>query len=94
MIAGEKLLRKNEVDRAINAFHAAAKQAPLNPVPHYNLACAYSLKNMPTEALFHLNKALENGYSNLQNLQNDPDLHNLREYEGYKSFRANNYSLK
>ncbi len=87
IMAGERLLEKKKYDSAISAFQSALKSRPYSIAVHYNLARAYSLKNMPKEALYHLNKAFERGYLNIHRVQNNPDLDNLRKYEGFKSFQ-------
>lgn len=93
LVSGEKLLKKQKYDRAISAFHTALERKPYSITAHYNLARAYSLKNKPKEALYHLNKAFENGYFNLDSLQQSPDLQNLRSSEGFKAFEPNRFML-
>ena len=45
---------------------------------HYNLACLYSVMNKQDLAADALNAALQNGFSNIDSLRNDPDLSGLR----------------
>ncbi|WP_225000223.1 lipopolysaccharide assembly protein LapB [Cesiribacter sp. SM1] len=93
LASGERLLRKKKIDKAISAFHVSLRARPYSIAAHYGLARAYSLNNMPEKALYHLNRACENGYFNLHRLQHSPDLHNLRSYEGFKSFEPNRFML-
>ncbi|AHM61270.1 hypothetical protein D770_15080 [Flammeovirgaceae bacterium 311] len=93
LAAGERLLKKRKVDKAISSFKTALQTRPSCVTAHYGLARAYSLKNMPEKSLYHLNKAFANGYFNLHRLQQNPDLHNLRSYEGFKSFEPNRFML-
>lgn len=48
------------------------------PTVHYNLARAYSLSNKHENALFHLHKAIEGGYTSLAKAKRDPDLASLK----------------
>lgn len=89
VVAGERLLEKKKYDQALQYFHTALQKRPYSIAVHYNLARTYSLKNMPKEALYHMNRALEKGYLNLQRVENSPELDNLRNYEGYKSLAPN-----
>lgn len=93
LATAERLLKKKKFEKAINAYQGVLKTRPYSVTAHYGLARAYSLKNMPEEALKHLNKAFENGYFNLHRLQQSPDLQNLRSYEGFKSFEPNKFML-
>jgi len=57
---------------------------PSHPVPLYNLACAESRLRNHDSALSYLEKSIESGYSNLQHMESDSDLDNIRELDGYK----------
>jgi tetratricopeptide (TPR) repeat protein len=65
---------------------------PGSAVARYNLACSYSLLEIPGKALEELRRAVELGYSDWEHLENDEDLANLRSDERYRSliseFRA------
>lgn len=91
MAAGERLLKKKKYDRALQHFHRALQKRPYSIAVHYKLACTYSLKNMPKEALHHLSRAFEKGYLNMQRVQNSPELDNLRNYEGFKSLAPSQF---
>lgn len=93
LATGEQQIRKKKYDKALQAFHAALKERPHSVTAHYSLARTYSLKNMPKDSLYHLNKAFENGYFNFYRVQSSPDLLNLRSSEEYKAFEPNSYML-
>jgi tetratricopeptide (TPR) repeat protein len=57
-----------------------------DPLSWYNLACSYSLLRRIDEALQALRRAFELGYVDLQHLQSDPDLANLRQSAQYRQF--------
>lgn len=50
-----------------------------DPLTWYNLACSYSLLKRLDESLDALRRSFEFGYSDVQHLQKDPDLGNLRQ---------------
>jgi len=57
-----------------------------DPLSWYNLACSYSLLRRIDEALQALRRAFELGYVDVQHLQADPDLANLRQSPQYRQF--------
>ena len=52
---------------------------PRDPIAHYNLACSYALLKQTSRAFAVLKKAVRLGYRDLDHMQQDPDLENLRE---------------
>ena len=56
---------------------------PHEPIFHYNLACSQSLLNDVEAGLASLRCAIELGYSNIEYLQEDSDLENLRKDERF-----------
>ena len=60
--------------------HRLAQLLPNEPVVRYNLACSLSLTNHITEAGEALVKAIELGYADLESIEKDPDLANLRSH--------------
>ena len=55
-----------------------------DPVIFYNIMSYYSAINKPDLALEPLNKALDLGYKDCENIRNDPDLNNLRKMPDFK----------
>ena len=51
---------------------------PSNPSLHYNLACYHTLTGQDGPALNALQRAVEFGFKNLEAVETDPDLENLR----------------
>lgn len=60
------------------------KIRPYDPTVHYNLACSYSLLEKVNLSIAALSKAIELGYDDLEHIENDTDLDNLRDEKGYK----------
>ncbi len=63
---------------AVTHFKECVKQHPKDHLSHYNLACAYSLMNDVDNAIKHLALSIENGYDDLEHMEKDPDLDNIR----------------
>jgi len=71
-------LNRKEYETAEQLLKQIIDLVPNAPVPHYNLACAYSLMNNVDGAIQSLEKAIENGYSNIVHLNSDVDFDNIR----------------
>lgn len=52
---------------------------------HYNCACCYSALDKPDAGLESLETALVSGFDDYGKVRNDPNLANLRKYEGFKT---------
>jgi len=60
------------------------EMTPNHPITLYNLACIESrLQNIPA-ALNYLEQSLQKGYKNLDHINTDTDLENLRNHEAFK----------
>lgn len=53
-------------------------------IGYYNAACYFSLAKDYENALYYLNKSIENGWNDLAHLEYDKDLHNLRKTTYWK----------
>jgi len=51
----------------------------------YNIACCHACMGQSAEAIDALNKAVEQGYSNLHHMLTDPDLSSLHGLEGFQA---------
>jgi hypothetical protein len=60
-----------------------------NPGVWYYLACAYSLNGDKRRALDALGKAVQKGFSNVQELERNPQLDAIREEAGFKKIVEN-----
>lgn len=76
---GNVYLEKKEFQNAIKSY-GLAEQLGYEPYSKilYNTACVYALQEEPEMAGQYLEFALQAGYSNLQNINKDPDLESLR----------------
>ncbi|MBW0436029.1 hypothetical protein HGB47_20695 [Leptospira yasudae] len=76
---GNSLWNMGELDSAIRAYKIAELlNYERKDLLYYNLACAYSLKEIEEEAFFYLDKAVNNGYKNFHHILTDKDLQFLR----------------
>lgn len=81
--AGLDLLRLRKVDESIGAFRNAIAAGEKVGASMYNIACAYSLKGDARNGMIWLDKAVENGYSGDEKMENDPDVAFLRKQPGF-----------
>ncbi|MCX5649480.1 MAG: hypothetical protein NTX40_10385 [Planctomycetota bacterium] len=52
---------------------------PRDPIAHYNLACSLALLKETSRAFLSLRNAIRLGYRDMEYMQQDPDLENLRQ---------------
>lgn len=76
---GNVLLEKKEYQKAIYAYEMSEKLGyePFSKVL-FNISCAHSLLNETELSAQYLEFALQAGYSNIENINKDSDLTNLR----------------
>eukprot|EP00667_Euglena_gracilis_P003648 EG_transcript_3659 len=79
------LMAAGDLREARVVLQRGYKQFPKDYLIHYNLACVLSLLGQDLdEACLHLQRAVHFGYRNLETMQKDPDLKNLRNHSGYQ----------
>ncbi|MCI0663833.1 MAG: hypothetical protein L0220_22455 [Acidobacteria bacterium] len=69
---------------AIKNLEQAIKVGGSGPLDFYNLACAFALTGEKEKALDNLEKAINGGFTDRQQYENDSDLNSLRENERFK----------
>ncbi len=74
-----------QLDKAIEVHQHAAQFESFAGIATYNLACAYSLKKKIDPAIEALEKAVELGFGDVNQLKNDSDFDNIREEAGYQA---------
>lgn len=82
----EVYTRRGFFDKGLNLDRELKKLRPDDPIVHYNLACSYSLMKEIDKSLETIKQAIVLGYDNLEYLQFDPDLVNLRQDDRFKRF--------
>ena len=86
---GNALLDTRDYPKAISAYHMAEKldYSPLSKLL-YNLACAYSLSADGDNALKYMELAIQNGYTNSEQILKDPDMEFARQTDGFNRVYA------
>ncbi|MHC4915476.1 MAG: TPR end-of-group domain-containing protein, partial [Planctomycetota bacterium] len=67
-----------EHEKGLGIDKRIVKLKPRSAVAQYNLACSFSLLQMPGRALTALRRAVDLGYDDWEHLEKDTDLANLR----------------
>ena len=78
-----QLWAAREWGRAVEVLEAALEIHPHRAGTWYDLACAHARAGRTEKAFEALHRALEEGLSDLQQLESDPDLESLRDEEGW-----------
>jgi hypothetical protein len=87
-ILGDDYTRRGLYRDGLKVDERLAKLRPKDSLVQYNLACSYSLTNRVGDALVALERALRLGYRDLKWLDEDPDLHKVRQHPLYEKIRA------
>lgn len=82
-----------EIEMAITDFEKGLEIEPNDVTLHFNLACAYSLEEKPSKSLYHLQKAVLNGYKDKEKIETHDDLAFLRIQPDFEAFKANGYQV-
>lgn len=90
---GLKLYHNYDFDKAIIELRKAVNINPKDAESHFVLACIYSIIEKTDNSFFHLEKAIESGYTNLEEIQNHDHLSYLRTQDKFKEFSNNGYKL-
>ena len=69
---------------AANALKMLLEREPYDEVAAYNLACALAMMGKQRGAMIWLSKAVELGYTNKDQVAQDPDLNSLRQREDFR----------
>jgi tetratricopeptide (TPR) repeat protein len=79
---------KNKVlDKALKTIQAGQNQFPQEPLFDYNYACYYSLRKNLVPGLSALKQAVEKGFKQFKQIENDSDLIYLRQSDEYKTWK-------
>jgi len=88
---GVAKFNRHDYSGAIKDFLRALKDAPNDPDLHFNLACCYSIEEETMMSLYHLDKAIENGYQKFDKIHR----HSFLSYKQpqFQEFVNNDYQL-
>lgn len=90
---GIEQFRSMDFEGAIESFVKALEDNLTSPSVHFNLACCYSMIENTGQALLSLEKAIENGFSDISKIQSHQALTFLRKQPEFESFVANGYRI-
>jgi len=75
-----------DYDGAIIDFQRAVEHDPRSIAAHFNLACAYSLNEMPQKCLFHLERAVQYGFDDFEKIKSHEALAFIRIQPAFGEF--------
>lgn len=87
VLLGSQLYREKKYKESARNYELAVKEEP-NGVDFYNMACSYALDNNPDKAFESLNKAVDWGYFQKSQYENDTDLLSLKNDPRWKTLSA------
>ena len=91
--SGIRKFKEYDIKGAIEDFTKAVKMSPNDPALHFNLACSYSLNENTDKSFYHLQKAIENGFNDIEKIATHEALAHLRVQDDYEKFKENGYKL-
>lgn len=93
-ILGDDYTRRGRFSDGLTVDEKLARLRPRDSLVQYNLACSYSLTDRVGDALVALERALRLGYRDFKWLDQDPDLHKVRQHPLYQKIRAKVRTMK
>lgn len=83
-ILADDYTRRGRIEDGLQADIRLAELCPDDPMVFYNLACSLSLMGQLEESAKALHWALDTGYNDIDWMEKDPDLENLRNHYLFK----------
>ena len=80
--------RQGRIADGLKMDRKLVKLQPGNATAHYNLACSLALSKRKADALRELHQAVQLGYNDVDWMQQDPDLDELKQHPDYQSLLA------
>jgi len=77
-LLGGLYTKQGRVAEGLKMDRRLVRLQPRNATAHYNLACSLVLSKRKPDALRSLHRAIELGYTDLEWMQQDPDLEGLK----------------
>lgn len=90
---GVQLFRQFRYESAIESFDEALEINFEDPSTHFNLSCCYSLLNEVDNAFYHLEKANEFGFKDVNKIYTHRALSNLRAHPDFHNFVENGFRV-
>ena len=77
-LLGGLYTKQGRIAEGLKMDRRLVRLQPRNATAHYNLACSLALSKRRADALRSLHRAIELGYTDLEWMQQDPDLEGLK----------------
>jgi tetratricopeptide (TPR) repeat protein len=84
-ILGGLYTRQGRIADGLKMDRRLVRLQPRNATAHYNLACSLALSKRKADALRVLRQAVDLGYSDLDWMQQDPDLEALKHHPEFRA---------
>jgi len=84
MFLGNAYTARGEFERGLEIDLRLLRLRPQDPIVHYNMACSYSLLGQEDAAVSALERAINLGYQDIEHMEQDEDLANVRQTPGYQ----------
>ena len=88
---GDRLYENYEFEAAITQYRRSLNVKSSNPDVHFKLACLYSIYEKSEKAFTHLQRAVDNGFTDYDRINSEDNLAFLRSQPEYVGFKANGY---
>jgi tetratricopeptide (TPR) repeat protein len=90
---GIEKFRRYDFEGAIESFMQSLEENISSPSTHFNLACCYSMIENAPKSLLHLQKAVENGFTDLPRIHSHQALGYVRKQAEFQLFVENGYRI-
>ena len=84
-LLGSLYTKQGRIADGLRMDRKLVRLQPANPTAHYNLACSLALSRRKADALRSLRDAVKLGYSDLDWMQQDPDLEGLKAHPEFSA---------
>lgn len=91
---GNAKYKEYDYPGAIDDYIKGLAISPNDKVLHFNLACAYSQTEDTDKSIYHLSKAVENGYNDFDTIRTKDDLAFLRVQPEFQKLADNNFRFR
>ncbi len=90
---GAALTKAGDHERALEVDRKLVNIRQEDPISHYNLACSYSNLGKKDQALDALEEAFKLGYWDLEHMEQDPDLDNIKDDPRYHELVEDHFEM-
>lgn len=90
---GVQKFKDFDYDDAIVLFQKVLAINEKDVATHFNLACAYSLNEETKKAIYHLDRAVVNGFNDFEKIKTHEALAYIRIQDEFAAFAENNFRL-